>query len=161
MNLLRRLATSPQLCIISVVVVLYTLAFNPYVPPQNGDDISYYQGALSIVAGDGFTEQGKWIVDWPPVESSLVALAMLVTGLREYYVAKIVHGIAVLISLLLAHRLIKIFSLAKLSPHLQNRGTALGVALSTMVHELGSSTKNHVLIIRGRTRHITFYIKMS
>lgn len=104
MNLLRRLAT-PPFCILSAVVVLYTLAFNPYVPPQNGDDISYFHGALSIVAGNGFTEQGKWIVDWPPVHSLLVAIAMLMTGLREYYVAKIVHGIAVLISLLLAHRL--------------------------------------------------------
>ena len=88
-----------------VVLVLYGLAFNPYVPPENGDDISYFHGALSIAAGEGFKEQGKWIIDWPPVQSSLVALAMRLTGIREYYIAKILNVFAVLVSLLLAHRL--------------------------------------------------------
>ena len=105
MNLMRRLVASPQLCITLVVLVLYGMAFNPYVPPQNGDDISYFHGALSIAAGEGFKEQGKWIIDWPPVQSSLIALVMRLTGIRDYYIGKIFNGFAVLVSLLLAHRL--------------------------------------------------------
>lgn len=88
-----------------VVFVLYGLAFNVYVPPTNGDDVTYFQGALSIADGDGFKEQGKWIIDWPPVQSTLDAAAIWLTGIREYYLVKIINGIAVLLSLLLAYRL--------------------------------------------------------
>ncbi len=105
MGLINRFSSSPTLILFAVVLVLYGLAFNIYVPPNNGDDITYYHGGLSILAGEGFKEQGKWIVDWPPVQSCLVAAVMGLTGNQEYYVAKIVNGIAVFLSLLLAHRM--------------------------------------------------------
>ena len=87
------------------VLLLYVLGFNYYVPPSNGDDVTYYHGALSIAAGEGFKSQGSWIQDWPPGQSLLVAMAMKLLGSREYYVAKIVNLFAVLLALLLAHRL--------------------------------------------------------
>ena len=87
-----------------LVSILYGLAFNAYVQPTNGDDITYFHGALSIVSGDGFTEQGKWIVDWPPVHSSIVAVAMLLTGIRDFYLVKIINSVALLAAVLLAYR---------------------------------------------------------
>ncbi len=91
--------------ILFAIVALYSLAFNYYVPPNSGDDVTYYQGALSIAAGEGFKSQGTWIKDWPPVQSTIVALAMTLSGSREYYIAKIVNILAVFLSLLLAYRL--------------------------------------------------------
>jgi 4-amino-4-deoxy-L-arabinose transferase-like glycosyltransferase len=91
--------------ILFAVVALYSLGFNFYVPPNNGDDVIYYQGALSIAAGEGFKSQGTWIKDWPPIQSTIVAIAMLLTGSHEYYIAKIVNILAVFLSLLLAYRL--------------------------------------------------------
>ena len=88
-----------------VVVLLYSLGFNYYVAPINGDDIVYYEGAVSLSEGNGFKSQGLWIQDWPPVQSMLVAGAMYLTGNREFYISKLVNLVAVLVSLLLAHRL--------------------------------------------------------
>lgn len=93
-------------CVIAVVVLLlYLLGFNEYVPPQNGDDVVYYHGAISLADGHGYQSQGQWIRDWPPVQSTLVAAVMRLTGSREYFLAKVVNLLAVLLSLLLAHRL--------------------------------------------------------
>ena len=87
------------------IVALYSLGFNYYIPPNNGDDVTYYHGALSIAAGEGFKSQGTWIKDWPPVQSTIVAIAMTLSGSREYFIAKIVNILAVFLSLLLAYRL--------------------------------------------------------
>ena len=62
--------------ILLATIPLYLLGFNFYVPPNNGDDVTYYHGALSIAAGEGFKSQGLWIKDWPPVQSTIVASAM-------------------------------------------------------------------------------------
>jgi hypothetical protein len=79
--------------------------FNFYVPPNSGDDATYYDGALSIVAGEGVKSQGQWIKDWPPVQSASVACAMWLIGSREYWIAKIVNILAVFLSIVLAQRL--------------------------------------------------------
>ena len=84
---------------------MYALGFNYYVSPNSGDDVTYFHGARSIAAGEGFKSQGDWIKDWPPVQSTIVATVMLVTGSREYFIAKVVHIFAVFISLCLAYRL--------------------------------------------------------
>lgn len=93
------------LWLLLAIVPLYMLGFNYYVPPNNGDDVTYYHGALSIAAGDGFKSQGLWIKDWPPVQSAIVATVMQLTGSREYYVAKVVNIFAVCVALVLAYRL--------------------------------------------------------
>ncbi|MDZ4851458.1 MAG: hypothetical protein SGI77_19380 [Pirellulaceae bacterium] len=103
MNLIR-IANSTRIFLFLLVLGIYGLMFNVYVPPSNGDDITYFHGALSIAAGAGFKEQGRWIIDWPPVQSALMATTMLLTGVREYYLAKIINGLAVFLALAMAHR---------------------------------------------------------
>lgn len=93
--------------LLAFVVVLYLLGFNFYVPPNNGDDVVYYQGAVSLADGEGYKSQGLWIQDWPPVQSLLVAGTMFTTGNREYYVAKLVNLCSVVLALVLAHSLMK------------------------------------------------------
>ena len=83
---------------------LYSLGINNYVQPTNGDDTTYFLGALSLARGEGYTEQGLWIEDWPPVQSALTALAILCTGVEEFYIVKFVNLFAVLLSLVMAYR---------------------------------------------------------
>ncbi|MEO0447413.1 MAG: glycosyltransferase family 39 protein [Verrucomicrobiota bacterium] len=78
-----------------VVLLLYGSAMNPYVAPNSGDDTTYYQGALSLARGEGYREQGLFIKDWPPVQSLLTAVTMVILNAKGIWVGKVVNLFAV------------------------------------------------------------------
>jgi hypothetical protein len=55
-------------------VVLYAAALNPFFLPGCYDDIVYYFGARSLAAEGSFKFCQKYIVDWPPGPSVLMAI---------------------------------------------------------------------------------------
>src|SRR5215831_8737553 len=60
--------------LVMLPVVLYAAALNPFFMPAAYDDIVYHFGALSLAAEGSFKFCGKYIVDWPPGPSVLIAI---------------------------------------------------------------------------------------
>jgi hypothetical protein len=55
-------------------LVLYAAALNPFFLPASYDDVVYHFGALSLAVEGSFKYCGKYIVDWPPGLSVLIAI---------------------------------------------------------------------------------------
>lgn len=76
------------IAILLLPLVLYVAALNPYFPPGNYDDLVYYSGAVSLADELSFKDEGRYIVDWPPGLSALVAIPFAL-GLESLWTAKI------------------------------------------------------------------------
>ena len=79
---------------------------NPYFRPDYHDNITYFVAAESLLSGNGYTFQGAPIADWPPVTSLMLAGVFAISG-PSIFIAKLTSLIAAIISILLAHRLLR------------------------------------------------------
>ncbi len=87
-------------------LLLYGAALNPYFPPGTYDDIVFYYGARSLAEGGGFQFAGKYVVDWAPGLSALLAVPMAL-GFGSIWAAKLCILLCVGAGLLLAFRYLK------------------------------------------------------
>lgn len=85
-------------------VALYVAALNPFFLPATYDNIVYYFGALSLAAEGCFKYCGKYIVDWPPGPSLLIAIAFWL-GWKSVWAAKVCVLLCVATGLLCGFRL--------------------------------------------------------
>jgi hypothetical protein len=92
---------------ILTLLPLYLLALNPYLGPSIYDDVIYRIGAESLVAGQGYTYDGKVIADWPPVFSILLATPIFL-GFTSLWISKIVVLIFVGLSLFMVAKVFEI-----------------------------------------------------
>src|SRR6516162_11745438 len=63
-----------RVLLVLLPLVLYAAALNPFFLPASYDDVVYHFGALSLAAEGSFKYCGKYIVDWPPGLSVLIAI---------------------------------------------------------------------------------------
>jgi hypothetical protein len=85
-------------------LVLYAAALNPFFLPASYDDVVYHFGALSLAAEGSFKYCGKYIVDWPPGLSVLIAIPFRL-GWQSVLSAKVCVLLCVAGGLLLGFRL--------------------------------------------------------
>lgn len=78
----------PAALFLSLPLLLYGAAVNPYFPPGTYDDIVFYYGARSLVESGSFQFAGKYIVDWAPGLSVLLAIPMWL-GFGSVWAAKL------------------------------------------------------------------------
>src|SRR5262245_42470246 len=85
-------------------LVLYGAALNPFFLPATYDDIVYHFGALSLAAEGSFKYCGKYIVDWPPGPSVLIAIPFWL-GWQSVLSAKVCVLLCAVAGLLFGFRL--------------------------------------------------------
>jgi hypothetical protein len=77
-----------RIWLVLLPIVLYAAALNPFFLPASYDDIIYHFGALSLAADGSFKFCGKYIVDWPPGLSALIAIPFRL-GWQSVWTAKV------------------------------------------------------------------------
>lgn len=87
-------------------LLLCAAAINPYFLPGQYDDIVYYYGARSLAEHGTYQFEGKYIVDWPPVFSLVLAGPMLL-GVGSVAATKAIVLVFVGAGLFLVRRLLE------------------------------------------------------
>lgn len=93
----------PAALLLLLPLLLYGAALNPYFPPGTYDDVIFYYGARSLVESGSFQFAGKYVVDWAPGLSVLLALPLWL-GFGSIWVAKLCILLCVGTGLWLAFR---------------------------------------------------------
>lgn len=93
-----------ELWLVLLPLLLYAAALNPFFLPYTFDNVVYYSGAVSLAEEGGFKFNGKYVSDWPPGPSVLLALPFLF-GLESVWTAKICILLCAAAGLILCLRL--------------------------------------------------------
>src|SRR5262245_11401023 len=85
-------------------VLLYAAALNPFFPPGVFADVVYHSGAVSLSAEGSFKYAGKYIADWGPGLSVLMAIPFRL-GWQSLWSAKVCVLLCVAAGLFFGFRL--------------------------------------------------------
>ena len=93
-----------QFALLLLPLILYIAALNPFFAPGSYDEILYYTGASSLAEDGTFKFREKFIADWPPATSVLLAIPFVLFG-PSVLIAKICILLCAAAGLVLALRL--------------------------------------------------------
>lgn len=96
----------PTALLLFLPLLLYGAAVNPYFPPGTYDDIVFYYGARSLAESGSFQFGGKYVVDWAPGLSVLLAVPMSL-GFESVWAAKLCILLCVSAGLFLTFRYLR------------------------------------------------------
>lgn len=91
---------------LTLPLLLYAAAVNPYLRPGVYDNVIYYYGALSLAQNGSFAYNGAYISDWGPVLSLLLATPMLF-GLTGVWISKVMILLTVFLGCVAVYRCLR------------------------------------------------------
>lgn len=95
------------LSLLTLPLLFYVLAINPYLAPSTYDNIIYYEGALSLFKTGKYYFFGEPIMDWPSLFSYMLAFVFRFSG-TSLLACKILVLSFVFLSLFLCYNLLKL-----------------------------------------------------
>lgn len=88
-------------------LLFFVAAVNPYLLPEQYDNVLYYFGAQSLAETGSFKWEGYYIQNWPPVLSAMMAIPFAL-GLNSVAIGKLVVVLSVALTLTWGYRLFQL-----------------------------------------------------